>query len=460
LVGDQFAPYDNDYTLQQASRALIESLEVMADDVATRLIADAARRAQIVPCTPSGPGDADCFKRFVTQAGNRALRRPLAPDEIAAYMALQSYATEQNQYVQNDFFTAVGLVVQAFLQDPELLYRIEAGTMLTDYEIASRLSYLLWGTTPDDALLADAGAGHLADGMGRRAVAGRMLSDPRAKQQMHRFHAMWLGYRAIPETPDLVAAFDRETSALIDRVIFDRKESYLQLFLESETYLDNLLADHYQLPRPPNGAPGWVTYDGTGRAGILSHGSVLSAFSKFTDTSPTQRGILVRNRLMCQTIAPPPPTVNVDRPPTDSNAVCKKDRYLAHSTTPSCHACHSQMDPIGFGLENYDIAGVFRTHDDGLPQCPIDGQGELPGYGTFSGPKELAQKLVSNDIVGPCAVKQFVTFAIGRAPSQAELGEIDTLAKSFAANDHAFDGLMLDFVAGDAFARRGEPGAP
>jgi uncharacterized protein DUF1588/uncharacterized protein DUF1592/uncharacterized protein DUF1595/uncharacterized protein DUF1585 len=467
IIGDDFTPYDNDYTLQTASRALVESLEVMATDVGARLVADAGRRANVLPCAPTGPGDAACFRKFVQTIGKRALRRPLADDEIAAYTALESYATEQNQYVQNDFYTAVALVVQALLQDPEVLYRIEAGTLQADgktyaldsYQIAARMSYLLWGTTPDDPLLADADAAKLTDAAGRRAQAERMLQDPRAKSQIHRFHAMWLGYRAIPHSAELVAAFEKETNALIDRVIFDRKESYLQLFLESETYLDPYLADHYQLPHP-QGAEGWVPYpDASRRAGILSHGSVLSAFSKFTDTSPTQRGILVRNRLMCQRILPPPPTVNTDRPPGSTmDAVCKKDRYLAHTQSSSCHACHGQMDPIGFGLENFDIAGVFRTHDDGLPQCTIDGQGDLPGYGTFSGPKELAQKLVQDDLVAPCAARNYVRFAIGREPaSAAELARLDAIAAGFAAHDHSFESLILDFIASDAFGLRLEP---
>jgi hypothetical protein len=467
LVGDTFTPYDNDYTLQEASQALVESLEVMADDVGTRLVADAVQRAKVVPCTPTGAGDAACFQQFVQTIGKRALRRPLASDEIAAYMTLQSYSTEQNAYVATDFYTGVALVIKAFLQDPEFLYRIEVGTPTADgktlalsgNELATRMSYLLWGTMPDDQLLSDADAGKLTAGPSRADVATRMLQDPRAKMLMHRFHAMWLGYRAIPQSAQLVAEFQKETDALIDRVIFDRQESYLQLFLENETYLDDTLADHYQLPHPPNGM-GWVSYDGTGRAGILSHGSVLSAFSKFTDTSPTQRGILVRNRLMCQTIAPPPPTVNTDKPPPGTmDAVCKKDRYLEHSQSPSCHACHSQMDPIGFGLENYDISGVFRTHDDGLPQCIIDGQGELPGYGTFSGPKALAQKLVDNDLVSPCVVKQFVTFAIGRPPLDTESPALDAFKTSFASNDHAFASLMVDIIRSDAFALRMEPEA-
>src|SRR5690606_22261585 len=144
----------------------------------------------------------------------------------------------------------------------------------------------------------------------------------RARRQLNRFHSMWLGYRTIPHDATLNAAFQLETETLIERVIFDEPASYLQLFRSDETYLNDLLAAHYDLPAP-SGGEGWVSYSaGTGDnaagrvgGGILSHGSVLSAFSKFSDTSPTQRGIFVRTRLMCQAVPPPPATVDVDQPP-------------------------------------------------------------------------------------------------------------------------------------------------
>src|SRR5205823_459887 len=154
-------------------------------------------------------------------------------------------------------------------------------------------------------------------------------------------------YRAIPQPPELTSAFNRETTALIDRVVFDKPQSYLNMFTFSETRLDDFLADHYGLPRPPGG-DGWVAYGDSGRAGILSHGSVLAAFSKFSDTSPTQRGKFIRTRLLCQEIPKPPPTVKADQPPGDKDAVCKYDRYLQHRTSSSCASCHDQMDPIGF----------------------------------------------------------------------------------------------------------------
>jgi hypothetical protein len=327
---------------------------------------------------------------------------------------------------------------------------------LHGYEIAGRMSYLLWGTTPDDALLADADAGRLADPAGRRTIATRMLGDSRARDQLHRFHAMWLGYRALPHPPELTSAFNRETTALIDRIVFDEAQSYLNIFTFDETYLDDSLADHYGLPHPSGGL-GWVKYADSGRAGLLSHGAVLSAFSKFTDTSPTQRGIFVRTRLLCQEIQPPPAAVNSDKPPGNKDAVCKYDRYAEHRTSSSCASCHSQLDPIGFGLEMYNIAGQLRTHDDGLPQCSIAGQGEVVGYGTFSGPAELGKLLLDKSLVQPCIARQFMQFAIGRKPAADEDDEVNALSGTFAQSGYALQELILSYVASPAFGLRREP---
>jgi hypothetical protein len=465
LNEDEYRPFDNDYTIQQASEALITSLEALAEQVAEATVADTARRDNLVPCTPASAGDEACFRAFLDEFLPRALRRAVAPGDIDAYMPLLGFASEENAIVDNDFYTAVELAVSATLQDPEFLYRVEEGTPggapglleLDGYEVASRMSYLLWASMPDDALFAAAAAGTLESPQGRSEEALRMFEDPRARAQLQRFHAMWLGYRSIPHTPELVAAFSRETSALIDRVILDEPGSYLRLFTMDETFVDDSLADHYGLPRPADGE-GWVSYEGTGRAGILGHGSLLAAFSKFEDTSPTQRGILVRTRLMCQEVPRPPPNVDADQPPQGAmDAVCKYDRYAEHrDQSSSCAGCHSLTDPIGFGLENYDVAGRYREHDDGLPECIIEGSGEIVEAGSFSGPGELSQLLVDNGYIDACAVQQFLTFALGRPTTTYEAELVQEMIESFREGQHDFKAFMTNFIASDRFARRAQ----
>ena len=465
LQEDEYSPFDNDYTRQRASAALIDSLEAFAGDVAARALE--AHRDDVLPCTPSGAGDTACFERTIEAVGQRLFRRPLGADEVAAYATLQAFSTEDNPDVDNDFYTGIELVLRSMLQDPEFLYRIEVGTAaaaagelaLNDYEIATRLSFFLWGSTPDDDLLEAAAAGDLTSASGRRAAGERLLADDRARAAIHRFHAMWLGYRAIPHTAELVAAFDRETTHLIDRVVFDRPASYLSLFLSPETYIDDRLAEQYDLPRPAGGE-GWVSYGSSARAGILSHGSVLAGFSKFSDTSPTQRGIFVQTRLLCNTVQAPPANVNVDQPPGSGDVVCKSERYAEHRKSSSCAGCHAELDPIGFGLEEYDIGGRLRTHDDGHEECEISGEGELPGYGTFRGPGELAQKLVDSGELSQCFVQHLLTYAIGRPLRANETPVVANLEQGFAASGYDTQTLLLDYIASDRFALRREEPAP
>lgn len=465
LNEDEFRPFDNDYTIQQASDALITSLELLAEQAAERAVADPTRRAALVPCTPASAGDEACFREFLESFLPRAFRRNVSDDDIDPYIPLLTFATEDNAVVDNDFYTAVQLAISATLQDPEFLYRVEEGSeddtagilALDGYELASRMSYLLWASMPDDALFAAAAAGSLESPQGRRSEALRMLDDPKARAQLHRFHSMWLGYRSIPQSPELVEAFNRETSALIDRVILDEPGSYLRLFTMDETFVDDVLADHYGLPRPSDGQ-GWVSYEGTGRAGILGHGSLLGAFGKFEDTSPTQRGILVRTRLMCEDVPRPPPNVDTDQPPQSAmDALCKYERYAEHrDQSSSCAGCHSLVDPIGFGLENYDMAGRYREHDDGMPECMIEGAGEIVGVGSFRGPGELSQLLVDNDYVDACAVQQFLTFALGRQTTEYEAELQAQMIDAFRTGGHDFKAFIVDFVASDRFARRAE----
>ena len=464
LSSDTFTPYDNNYVEQQSSAALVDGLDALATDVAARVLADPISRAAVIPCVPAAVDDEACFRQVVQTVGKRMLRRPIEAAEVDTYLPLLAFAREESAFYETGFDSAVEVVLRAFLLDPEFLFRIEVGTptaepgvaRLNPYETATRMSYLLWGSGPDDDVLAAADDGSIADAAAREALAATMLQDPRAREQLERFHAMWLGYRAIPVPAELSARFGTETNALIDRVIFDEQRDYLDVFTLEETFVDDELADHYGLPRPES-SPGWVSTAGTERGGLLSQGAVLASFSKFTDTSPTQRGILVRNRLLCIPIEPPPPDANADQPPPATNeAVCKIDRYRAHTQSTSCNACHSQMDPIGFGLENYDIQGRFRAHDDDNVDCAIDGIGELPGFGVFQGPKELSRRLVDEDLIGPCFVEQLTSFSAGRPLADDELGIADAWHDRFVAADRRLDALLLEQIGSEQFVTRRE----
>jgi hypothetical protein len=417
LPVDTLSPFDNDYTLQIASEALIKGAEMLAGDLAEAVIADATLRSQVVGCEPSND-DAACFESFARTFGRRALRRSLADAEVQRFVALRSYGADVG-----DPWVGVGAILRAFLQHPEFLYRVEIGApvqnqagvhRLTDVELASRLSYFLLGTMPPTWLIDAAEGGDLATPEGVSGAVEQLLDDPRARDRVNRFHAMWLSYAQL-SGQGIFGQMVEETNALLERVIFDERRPWTDVLTSDETFLTPELAAHYGLPAP-EGDAGWVKYGDSPRRGLFSQGAFLSAVAKFADTSPTQRGLLIRTRMFCEVISKPPPdlNVNVDMPPAVADPdACKKDRYYM-STEDACKACHTLMDPIGFGLEAYDATGAFRETELGRPDCEVDGQGTFEGLGAFNGPGELGKLAADSGRVEGCVAKQLYRFAIGR----------------------------------------------
>ena len=464
-AGEVFA-FDNNYAHQQPSSSLVEAAKNLADVAGAKVLQDETVKKRLVGCAPKAAGDDTCLKSFVGAFGRRAFRRPLTSVEIDAYVAkVRPHAMESN-----DFWKGVSLVVRAMLQDIEFLYRPEVGQpvigrpglfKLTGPEVASRLSFFLWGTGPDDALLDAAASGEkLGSPQAIRAQAERMLSDPRAQRGVARFHGMWLGYERQPPPAPLTTAMAAETAALIERVIFKEKRPWLDLFRSKETYVDATLASHYGLPAPAGGGAGWVSYGNTGRQGILSHGSFLGVERKHEDTSPTMRGQFIRTRLLCQPVPPPPPTLNVDVDTIPTEGNCKSDRYSMWKKD-GCAGCHLLMDPIGQGLENFDRLGRFRTlapSDAGKTGCEIQGAGQLSmDAGTpmqFNGVAGLSDRLVETGALEACLVNQLGSFLLGRMPKEDEYALFGRVASRFAAANHRFDSLLLDVVSLPGFGYR------
>jgi hypothetical protein len=460
LPEDLRTPFDNDVATQVASNALVTALESLATSAAARLLADPARRDQVIGCAPLAATDDACMRDFVRRFGRLALRRPLNDAEVADFVALGML----NASDAGDFYVGAGSVVRALLQDLELLYRVELGVAvdgqpglfrLTPLEVATRLSFLIWGGPPDEALLSSAELGQLDDVEDVRRAAQAMLADPRARRQVERFHAMWLGYEQVPLPSNLVQAMSTETRALLDRVVFDERRPWLDLFRSTESFLDDTLALHYGLPAPGSATPVWVDVSSQGRAGILAHGTFLSTAANVADTSPTKRGKAIRERLLCQPIAPPPPGVAADKPP-DSGGPCKIDHYAAHRAAGSCKSCHDQMDPLGFGLERFDKAGAYRLTEAANAQCAISGAGELLGSGTFNGPAELQSLLIASGRLDACAVQHLYQFTVGRALTADDASTVTAVQSASAAGAARFDELLLVLVSDPAFLHRKE----
>lgn len=464
LPEDALTPFDNDASTQTVSKALVEAVEKLASDAASRLVASSSRRDRMVGCQPSSPGDTECLERFVKRFGRRALRRPLPEADVDELVALAAKLAREAK----DFDAAVETVVRVLLQRPEFLYRVEVGTpvagkpelyRLDDFEIASRLSFLVWGSLPDDWMLDLAAKGELHTAAQRKAALERMLGDKRARGRIARFFALWLGYDKAADSK-LAKSMRRETDALISKVIFEERQPWQEILRSDKTYVDAALATHYGLANKPSGSgPQWVSYGDSGRRGLLSHATFLSNGAKGSDTSPTLRGLAIRERLFCQEIPPPPPNVNADEPPPKTaDKRCKKDRYAAHATG-GCAGCHAQIDPVGFGLENYDALGRYRKHDPGEPSCTIDGKGKLVGVGTFRGPAGLAQLALRSGLVSGCLIEQLVRFAIGHAKlDKGDRAFVALLEKRLAGasgkKEFRFDQLLAELVASPVFIHR------
>ncbi|MEM9191900.1 MAG: DUF1592 domain-containing protein [Myxococcota bacterium] len=450
VPGDATAPFDNDYTEQQPSTALVVGIDQLSKVTAIAALPDIATLEQLGACE-----GAACPRALAERVGRRLLRRPLSESELDRFAQLAD--------TDSDVLEGSRLLLRALLHDVELYYRFEgerpeSGDVLAidDFEVASRLSFLLWGSGPDDALLDRAEAGELRDSESIAAQADRMFDDPRARRQIERFHEMWLGYRDIDAPTALAEMFREETNALVGRVVFGDRAPWLDLLTARESYLTPELADHYGIDGVTEAGFHAV---GEGRAGILAHGSFLANGRVRGDSSPTRRGEFVRARLMCQEIQLPVDLmVDVDEPPSANG--CKPERYSEHASG-ACAGCHSLMDPIGFGLEHYDLTGRYRTMEapgmDGegnpYPECEIVGEGEVTPLGTFSGPRELGALLRESEVVQECAATQFFRFATGRHEREDDSATLETLRDTLGSDGTLID-LILAYVGSESFLYR------
>lgn len=472
LPVDPRTPFDNDYTTQIPSETLIEATELLASDAADQLLEDPDRLAALLPCSPSGPDDEACLEAFAEQFGRRALRRPLTVEDVDVLLHGDGAEGGAAEFAvqEGDFALGVHTIVRALLQAPEFLYRVEIGEpvpgddtlyKLNDWEMASRLSYLLWGSSPDDWVLDRAADGGISKPSDVQDVARQMLEDPRALERIERFHAMWLGYETLPFGGDLADAMNAETSALMRRVIFEEERPWQDLFRSEETFVNDLLAEHYGLPQPGTDEGAWVPYGEVDRQGLLSHGTFLSNGGKFGDTSPVQRGLMIRTRVFCETIPPPPAGVDPDEEP--SEGICKEDRYAEHSSG-GCAGCHLLIDPIGFGLENYGPLGAFREYEVDDPEtpddestCRISGDGKLSGIGEFNGPAELSDLAVDAGFIDTCVQKQLYRFILGRYElSDADIDYLEVVADELGDDGFTFASMLMAFVGSDGFGYRRE----
>lgn len=428
-------------------------------------------RDRLVTCDPRVKGAEPCAREVIGNFARRALRRLIPAEELDRYLGFLQAAVKEND--PEPFETGVRLALQAILISPHFLFRVEmdadpasaAPHPLDDFELASRLSYFLWSTTPDDALLALAEMGALHDPAVLKAQVARMLADPRAEALVANFAGQWLFFRglvdhavdyaAFPDyNNDLMLSMRGETERFFREFLF--KDIGMDGLLSAGfTFVDARLAKHYGLPYDAQ-AGGWQRASLSGpRRGLLGHASLLTVTSYPARTSPVKRGKWVLDQLLCAGPPPPPPNVEGLKPqeiPTGS----LRQRLEEHRNNPLCAACHTSMDPIGFGLEHFDGIGRWRDDDGGFP---IDASGILPGGAKFDGSAALAQLLGQDPRFPRCVTQQLYTYALGRGPAYDDDKYIDGIAADFVAGGYRLKDLIAQIVTSEAFRmRRGEPG--
>ncbi len=450
-------------TTDPLSELGVQQLEEAADAITHAVFDDPARRAALMGCEPAAPGDA-CVEGFLRTFGRRAFRRTLSPDELAAFKAISIDLSG------GDAITGVRTAVAGMLQAPSFVYRIEIGEpdpddparlRYTGFEMASRLSFLLWNRPPDAELLDAAENGDLHDPEGIEAQARRLLADPRARSAVQEFFAQYLDLGKLDGvsrdatlyptfTPSLAEAMRTEVKLLVDDLVVRRNADVRQLFSTRRTFVNSELAALYGVDAPGATPVAFVPIelpeDGP-RAGMLTLGAFLTMNAHEASTAPTLRGKYLRERVLCLEVPPPPPDVNTDIEPDPTQAKTLRERLEVHMTNPACASCHQFMDPPGFLFEHFDAMGGYRETENGYP---IDSTGDFEGT-PLADARDLADLLADEERVGECMVKQLYRHAQGRLDDVGERHALRQITEKFAESGYKFQELLVALVTHESY---------
>lgn len=450
--------FENDARSLGPSDLRIARYEAAAMAMGQHAVDDAGARSRLVPCTTE---DTACADAFIRHAGRKIFRRPLDADQVARFAAF--FETQRSAI---DFDAAIQLTLAAMLQSPYFLYRLEHGVgsgeqiPLEPYELVSRLSYFLWESAPDDELL-DAAE---ADAIDLEAQARRMLDDPRAHAAVRNFHRQWLhldrvaGEDKIADFPlwnDTVRESAREESQrFAEHAVFEGG-GLEALFTSNVGFIDESLAPIYEVDAPSE-AFGEVALDPDTRAGILTRIAFLGGHAHEAVGSPPLRGVFVMERLLCEPRPSPPGDADTSPPMQRFGEGPFTNRQLFEQRTepPLCLGCHRRIDGFGFGFENYDTTGAYRTVDNTLP---VDATGYAQGIGNdadYDGAVELQRLLLESDVVQRCVAEKWLTYARGRAVEQDDACHLDALEQAFDESGHDIEQLLVDIVLRPEFSLR------
>lgn len=431
-------------------------------------VSDTPSRRKVFICRPAPGGDEiPCAKRILSTLARNAYRRPATDADLEGLLGF--YQSGRNS---GDFETGIRTALQAIIASPEFVFRFErdpakiapgSSYRVSDVELASRLSYFLWSSSPDDALLSVANQGKLKDPVVLEKQVRRMLSDPRSQALASNFAGQWLRLQNLKgANPDLFLYpnFDktlsqsmrRETELLFDSIM--REEgNILGLLTANYTFLDERLAKHYGIPNIMGNRFRRVSLTDPNRFGLLGQGSVLMLTSTATRTSPVQRGKYVMEVLLGTPPPPPPGNVPALKETADSGKLLSvRERTEEHRKNPVCAACHQMMDPIGFALENFDAVGVWRVNDGGFH---VDASGRMYDGTKLDGPASLRQAVLSHsDAFIGTFTENLLAYALGRVIGFRDMPFVREIEHHAARNDNRFSSFILAIVRSAPFQMR------
>jgi hypothetical protein len=466
--------FDNIADALNVSSLHVATYETAAERLIDEALADGAlARSAILTCD-AATGGASCARDIIGGFLRRAWRRPADGADLARLTAFVDLAKSQG----DSALVGIKLALEAALVSPRFLYRVELDPApvpdhawpVDDYELASRLSYFLWSSMPDEQLLASADAHALSSGAVLRTQVERMLRDPRAHAITQNFAAQWLYTRAIPRhEPDrtLFPSYDAtlgQSMATSMELFFDEllhKGRPIEDFVRGDFLeVDRRLAAHYGVAGPP--ASGFIRVDAPEprRAGVLGQAGLLMVTSETGRTSPVKRGAWVLDNLLCSPPPPPPPGVTgLDRQTGMAATGTVRQRMERHRANPACAACHLGMDPIGFGLESFDAIGAYRSDDGGQP---LDTKGTMPDGRSFQNAPELGAIIAADPRFAPCIAEKMATYALGRGLSDDDRPFVENVAAAAGNAGRSLAAYVQAIAASIPFRQRdpGPKGAP
>jgi Protein of unknown function (DUF1592)/Protein of unknown function (DUF1588)/Protein of unknown function (DUF1595)/Protein of unknown function (DUF1585) len=455
----------NGLTVIGASQLAVSSSSVSRYEANAFLAAQAAladRGPSIIACTPAGVGDRACMAQVVNALGSKAFRRTLSDQESTALIDLGIEAST----AYKSFSRGVEFAIAALIQSPSFLYLVETGVddgqqlKIDGYSLASKLSYFLTNSPPDEILLNAAQNGTLDTEAGLRAQAERLSATPEAEEAAQAFFDEYFELAAaggISKDSTIFGFFDSalaadmqaETQKTLRAILFGPQADLRDIFTSRKTFLSTRLAKHYGLLQPSPGFQAVTLPDSQPRMGIFTQGAFLALRSHPAENSPTLRGKFVREQLMCQQVPSPPANVDTSLPkPVDNIPRTLRQRLDIHLSKPSCAGCHKFMDPIGFAFENFDATGRYRIKEGDLS---VDASGTLDELGGFVDAAGLMEKLRSDPKVLNCLTRAAFREALGRVDLPEEARPIFRAQKKLEAQGYRYQQLLVEVAASDAF---------